>query len=167
LTLGYSPAFVSPDAFSKAAVVGSPHLPLAHVNLGSAEYRAGDLQAAEQEFRRAIELDPRWPVAHNNLGLIFLNRGELRPAEEQFLAELSNSPNYPKAHFNLGLVLAGTGRAEAAAEHFERTVQLVPTDIAAWGELLKYWGPRDGARAGQIMNTMEQLGVRFHAPGGS
>jgi tetratricopeptide (TPR) repeat protein len=163
-TLSYSRAFESPRAFCEAAVAGSPHLPLAHVNLGSTEFRAGNLDAAEEQFQKAIKLNPRWPIAHNNLGLIYLNRGQLPAAEEQFLAELSNNPNYPKAHYNLGLVLTRTGREQAAAEHFEQVVKLVPTDIGAWGELLKYWGPLDATRAAQIMKTMEYLGVSFHAP---
>jgi tetratricopeptide (TPR) repeat protein len=167
ISLRHSRAFESPRAFCEAAVQGSPHLALAQVNMGSTEYRDGNFEAAEQRFRRAIAIDPQWPVAHNNLGLLYLNRGQLAQAEGEFLAELQNNPDYPKAHFNLGLVLAATERPEEARQHFERVVQILPTDINAWGELLKYWGPRDARRAGEIMNTMQQLGVQFHSPDGS
>jgi len=166
-TLRYSHAFDSPKAFCQAAVAGSPHLALAHVNLGSTLFREGDLDGAAQQFTQAVAIDSRWPVAHNNLGLIFMNQGQLQNAEREFKTELAVNPDYPKAHYNLGLVLARTGHEEEAMQHFERVVQLVPSDIGAWGELLKYWGPRSGQRAEQIMKTMEKLGVRFHSPQGS
>jgi hypothetical protein len=166
-TRSYSRAFESPKAFCLAAVEGSPHLALGHVNLGSTLYREGDVVGAEQQFAQAVAIDSRWPVAHNNLGLIYLNQGRLREAEKEFVNELTVNADYPKAHFNLGLVMARTGREDQAAVHFERVVQLVPSDISAWGELLKYWGPRDARRATNIMQTMERLGVRFHSPSGS
>ncbi len=163
-TLSHSLAFETPRAFSEAAVRGSPHLPLAHLNLGSAEFRTGNLDAAETQFRAAINLDSHWPIAHNNLGLILMRRHQFAAAEAEFEAELANNPHYPKAHYNLGLLLTQTGRERAAIDHFEQVVALVPTDIDAWGELLKYFGPRDSTRAAQIMATMEALGVTFHAP---
>lgn len=166
-TLRYSHSFESPKSFCQAAVAGSPHLALAHVNLGSTLFREGDLDGAALQFTQAVALDSRWPVAHNNLGLIFMNQGQLQNAEREFATELAVNPDYPKAHYNLGLVLARTGHEDQAMQHFERVVQLVPSDIGAWGELLKYWGPRSGQRAEQIMNTMEKLGVRFHSPQGS
>ena len=160
-------AFESPRAFCEAAVAGSPHLALAHVNLGSTELREGNVDAAEEHYRRAIAIDPRWPVAHNDLGFLYLNRGQLALAESEFLAELAINPDYPKAHFNLGLVQMHTGREEQARQHFERVVQIVPSDTAAWGELLKYWAPRDATRADDIMAKMKKLGVRFYSPNGS
>ncbi len=163
-TIRYSHEFDSPKAFCQAAVAGSPHLALAHVNLGSAHFREGNLDAAARQFAEAVSIDARWPVAHNNLGLVYLNRGEWTKAEREFSTELAVNPDYPKAHFNLGLVLASTGRQQQASEHFERVVQLVPADVSAWGELLKYWGPRDEQKAAHIIATMQQLGVRFHAP---
>lgn len=167
VSVHHARAFESPRAFCEAAAAGSPQLALAQVNLGSTEFREGNLNAAEDHYRRAIAIDPRWPVAHNDLGLLYLTRGELALAESEFVAELAVNPDYPKAHFNLGLVLERTGREEQARQHFERVVQIVPSDAEAWGELLKYWAPRDATRAGDIMAKMKQLGVRFYSPNGS
>jgi len=163
-TMRYARGFESPKSFCLAAVTGAPHLPLAHLNLGSALFREGDYDAAAQRFSEAIALDPRWPVAHNNLGLVHLTRGRWLSAEQEFVKELEVNPDYPKAHFNLGLVLANTGRLEQARRHFERVVERVPTDVSAWGELLKYWAPRDARKAAEIMQAMQRLGVRFHSP---
>lgn len=167
LTVRRARAFESPRAFCEAAVDGSPHLGLAHLNLGAVEYKDGNFHAAEREFRVALECNPSEPSAHNDLGLLHLDAGELGPAESEFLAELALNPNYSKAHYNLGLVLSRTGREEAARDHFERAVAIAPGDISSWGELLKYWGRRDLKRSGEIVTRMETLGVRFETFGGS
>ena len=163
-TRRHADSFSSPRAFSEAAVSGSPHLGLAHLNLGAVEYRDGRLDDAKKEFERALAENPTEPVAHNDLGLVYLNSGDLERAESEFTNELRANPNYSKAHFNLGLVLERTGRLDLAREHFEKTVTLVPGDTEAWGELLKYWAPRDAARAETIEQRMESLGVHFFSP---
>lgn len=156
--------FQSPRDFCEAAVRGSPHLGLAHLNLGGVEYRDGHLDAAREDFERALRENPGELIAHNDLGLIFLNDGDLARAESEFSSELEVNPNYSKAHFNLGLVLERTGREEQAREHFERALELFPGDVQAMGELLKYWAPRDSARADAIVKKMEGLGVKFFTP---
>jgi tetratricopeptide (TPR) repeat protein len=156
--------FDSPSAFCEAAVEGSPHLALAYLNRGAVKFREGRLGDAQRDFERAIAENPREPVAHNDLGLVYLNSAELGRAEGEFKAELAHNPNYSKAHFNLGLVYERTGRPELAKDQFEMVVALLPTDADAWGELFKYWAPRDAARAEAIQKKMEALGVRFFTP---
>lgn len=163
-TVTHAESFESARAFCEAAVRGSPHLGLARLNLGTVEYRDGNLDAAKRDFERALEENPSEPIAHNDLGLVYLNTGDLERAEAEFRTELRANPSYSKAHYNLGLVLARTGRADLAKDEFERVVALAPRDVDAWGELLKYWGPRDDARAEAIEKKMETLGVQFFSP---
>jgi TolA-binding protein len=64
----------------------------------------GDLQAAEREFRLALEMAPEFVNARYNLALVHLKRGQLAQAE-QILSELvAARPNEPDFLFAYGHV---------------------------------------------------------------
>lgn len=52
--------------------------------IGSANLRLGRLNQAEQNLRRAVELDGDFPPAWNNLGVVLMERGETGEAEHVF-----------------------------------------------------------------------------------
>jgi tetratricopeptide (TPR) repeat protein len=51
--------------------------------LGSAHYRAGDLDAAERQYLGAIKVRASYGEAHNNLAVVYMLKGRLREAEEE------------------------------------------------------------------------------------
>ncbi|MEO6435505.1 MAG: tetratricopeptide repeat protein [Tepidisphaeraceae bacterium] len=57
------------------AVAISPHSAAAHNNYGNALLKTGDVDAADREFRKALELDPEQSAARYNLDLIRRARG--------------------------------------------------------------------------------------------
>jgi tetratricopeptide (TPR) repeat protein len=54
--------------------------------LGSAHFRSGDAEAAEAEWRAAIEVNPRLGEAHNNLAVIYLQTGRYAQADAEIKA---------------------------------------------------------------------------------
>jgi tetratricopeptide (TPR) repeat protein len=54
--------------------------------LGSAHFRLGRLENAEQEYRAAIAADRRMGAAHNNLAVIFMMTGRLDEANREVQA---------------------------------------------------------------------------------
>ena len=94
----------------KAIEIQPEHNAIVHNRLGACYVENNMPSQAEQELRRALELNPKIPNAHFNLALIHEERGELEKASEEYLQELEFHPDYYKAHFNLGKVYGTLGR---------------------------------------------------------
>jgi len=92
---------------------------------------AGEMVAAENSLKRAVEIDPECALAWNNLGALYLSQGLLGDAEYCLERGLSAAHQQTpadtfKLHCNLGLVLSLTGRIEEAAEELDRSLELAP-----------------------------------------
>jgi tetratricopeptide (TPR) repeat protein len=56
--------------------------------LGSAQFRNGERDAAEANWKAAVELNPKYGEAHNNLAVIYMQTGRFMEAEQELkLAE--------------------------------------------------------------------------------
>lgn len=110
----------------------APDLASAHLNLGIAYRRAGDLERAEGSLRRALELSPRHPVAHNELGIVQRRSGRFEEARESYEKALEGWPEFHFARRNLAILCdVYLGDADCALEHYQRYVEAVPGDEAA------------------------------------
>jgi tetratricopeptide (TPR) repeat protein len=56
------------------------------LSLGSAYFRNGDREAAETEWKAAIEVNPKLGEAHNNLAVIYMTSGRIKEAEAEVKA---------------------------------------------------------------------------------
>ena len=122
--------------FWKSAAASSPHLPLAHRNLGAMYYLDGDFIHASDEFQTAAALNPKEPMVHNNLGLILMRSGKLPEAEGEFNRELAINPGYDNALFNLGLVYYRAGKPDLAEAFWNKTLASNPDYTAAYYDLI-------------------------------
>ena len=101
------PNFKDNISFWSFAVLKSPNSPMTHRNLGAMLYFDGQLEKAEKQYNRALDLNPLEPMAHNNLGVIYRDNGNFDMAEAEFLAELElkHSSSYYLAQDNLDYLL--------------------------------------------------------------
>src|ERR1043166_7594141 len=88
--------------------------------------RAGNLQAAEQEFHKLAE-DPKFGAAANrDLGLLRSDAGDDNSAITYFQTALARQPNFPEVHHDLGLVYLHKGLPDRAIEEFRIALGQAP-----------------------------------------
>ena len=85
---------------------------------------------AQQEYRKAIELNPTASGAHVGLGRAMLSASKGRPASDEaareFERELALSPENATAEFELGEIARERGQVDRAREHLLRAVRYNP-----------------------------------------
>ncbi len=131
----------------KHAVAATPHSASAHYNLGFVFSQRGEIDAAEEQYRRSIEINPA-PDAHNNLGLILVRRGKLDEATEHYREALRINPLHKNAYSNLAAVSLRRENLEEAMDYYRRVLQIDPADGDAHyqlGEILAKRGDNAGS----------------------
>lgn len=85
-----------------------------------------EIDAAESELRRAIEIDPKLPTAHYDLGLVLEERGAADAALEAYTQEIAIAPESFRSHFNLAKLLGDGGRHAEMMDHLEKAIDANP-----------------------------------------
>lgn len=124
------------EALLRLVSVANPELSGPYVNLGLIKFRAGDIEASEVQFKKAIELNAKSAVSYNHMGIISRNRGEFKLARTFYQKALSIDPSYAYAHLNLGILLdIYIGELDLALTHYKRFQELTPeedNDVKKW-----------------------------------
>ena len=113
----------------------APTWTAAHIDLGIAYARAGDLDRAEASLRRALELTPRHPAALDELGMVQRRKGQFADARASYEAALASFPEYHYARGNLAILCdLYTGDQACALEQYDAYSRLVPDDpeVVKW-----------------------------------
>jgi Flp pilus assembly protein TadD len=123
----------------------APTVASAHIDLGIAYARIGDLDHAEASLEKALELNPKHPAAYNELGLVQRRKGQYAKARASYEAALAQFADFHFAHRNLAILcdlyLADTACALA---HYEAYNRIVPddADVVKWIADLQNRGSR-------------------------
>jgi len=125
--LPVSEAYALGKAAAERAVELAPDLAEAHSSLAAIRFESDwDWTAAEQEYRRALELNPGYASAHQFYGEFLYAMGRF----DESLAEIRNAieldPGAAIAQSVLGWALLAKGDAEAAIGQFRATLEMQP-----------------------------------------
>jgi len=113
----------------------APGLTAAHIDLGIAYARTGNLDKAESSLQKALELNPQHPVAYNELGLVQRRKGEFQESRASYESALAQFSGFSYAHRNLAILCdLYLGDYACALEHYQEYSRIVPedTDVSKW-----------------------------------
>jgi serine/threonine-protein kinase len=102
-------------------------------------------EAAEREYRRAIELDPNFPTAHLWYGFFLESMGRFDEAIAERKRARDLDPLAPSAYSGLGTALLLSGRVDSAKAVYREGIKLDPD----------YWQTHEGL--GVLLETAGQL----------
>jgi len=94
----------------------------------------GDIQSAEKNFKKALELEPDNITALTNLGFVLCKQGKYRLAEIPFIEALrlcSDVQESAKIHMNLAIALFMQKKIQSAENQVKATLKINPNDADA------------------------------------
>ncbi|MGM0575779.1 MAG: tetratricopeptide repeat protein [Myxococcota bacterium] len=124
------------EAFRKAADLGLAARSGTWERMADALDELGDLEAAEEAARKAVDLTGEDPNAKrrrlNLLGAVVKHRGRLGDAAEILDRAKALGPDDPAVQHNLGTLAEARGDLEEALEHYDRALEAGPVPMTSW-----------------------------------
>lgn len=108
---------------------------VAHVNLGTALEKNGNLDEAIVQYTKALQIQPLLDRAHSNLGAALNKKGEFSEAIHHFSIALEITPTLATAHYNLGVTLEEIGQLDEALSHFSKAIESKPNYVEAYNNM--------------------------------
>jgi Flp pilus assembly protein TadD len=106
-----------------------------YINLGIAFARTGELEKAEENLKKALELSTNHPVANNELGLVYRQTGRYQEARDLYESLLAVYPDFLPARKNLGVLCdIYIQDLECAMTQYQEYLKGVPDDekVTIW-----------------------------------
>src|SRR5436190_23941869 len=89
-------------------------------SIGLRSLQRGELQQAEQQFKKVVSLVPNDPLGHANLGLTYLQGGKYAEAETELRRAQELNPRSAEVGLILAKLYAVTERLDDARKTLER-----------------------------------------------
>jgi tetratricopeptide (TPR) repeat protein len=96
---------------------------------------AESLQAALEQFRKAVALQPRFAEAHFSMGNVLYRQGKVDEAILSFRKAIEMDPNHARACNNLASLLGTKGDKEEPSRLYQRAIQIDGNYLEAYRNL--------------------------------
>ncbi|MGJ8527849.1 tetratricopeptide repeat protein [Maritalea sp.] len=98
-------------------------------------HQTGDLQGAEGQYRKILELQPNHPEANHLLGTLAHQLGRNEQALPFLLKAVNANPTSPNFHNVVGLAYKGVGDFDAAIKSHKAAIEIDPNFAVAYNSL--------------------------------
>ncbi len=99
--------------------------------LGLAYLEENNLDEAETEFKKLIELDPNESLGYANLGLVYVRMGKYSDAEKQLKKAIELDPKNPDIRLILSKSYELNGQRDLAEKTLKEVIKISPDNIKA------------------------------------
>jgi tetratricopeptide (TPR) repeat protein len=136
------------EAYHTATQKGKGKNIPATIGYGMALAKQFKLDAANEQFDKALALDPRNAMAHSGKAMVMFNRLQsssktimnqkdqiLKDAEDECKKGLALDAGMPEAHYTLGMIEKEEGRFDDAEGEFTEATKIDPQYSEAWAGL--------------------------------
>jgi len=120
-------------------IAKSPGKARPHHKLGDAYSGRGNVKAAIDLYRKAIELDPTFTESYNNLGLLMAEQADIESAERLYQKAIGLAPGSLDVINNYAVLLINQGRAEESISLLSQALKLNPGYKATYVNLGAAW----------------------------
>ncbi len=122
---------LNPGQIASAAVASTPEELAAMLQQAVGFHQAGQLQKAEEIYRRILGLAADHPDTNYLLGTLYLQQGQNEKAALLLQKALNGTPDNATARINLGIALKGLGRFREAIDAYKAVLDQEPGNDAA------------------------------------
>nr|XP_053601301.1 protein O-mannosyl-transferase TMTC4-like isoform X2 [Plodia interpunctella] len=112
-------------------------------NLGNLLKSKKSFNEAEFYLRSAVTIKKDFPAAWMNLGIVLAAVDKFNESETAYKTALTYRKIYPDCHYNMGNLYLELNRTEEAMKCWQHAVNLDPTHILAWTNLLAFLDNND------------------------
>jgi tetratricopeptide (TPR) repeat protein len=109
-----------------------PNFAAAYNNRGNAYSELNQLEAAIEEYSKAIELNPEDAEAYYNRGNVYRKLKRYTRAIEEYSRAIEKNPNFAIAYGNRGVSYRILSQYENAFKDYNKVIELNPNDFVAY-----------------------------------
>ena len=96
--------------------------PCAHNELGVLYTDMNRLKDAEEQFKKALQLDSNFGHAYSGMGFVYMRTQRPEEAEKYYMKALELDPEDGPTHYNLGDLYLITGRFDLSEKHLKQAL---------------------------------------------
>ena len=135
-----------------------------HAALAMSKLAEWDFPAAENEFKRAIELNPSYATAHQWYSDLLARLGRTDEALVEIKRAYELDPFSTAVNMNVGLRYAEAGRIDEALTQFKKTIELSPDYPMSYWYLADIYLERGMYEESFVMSSKGDLLLKVETP---